>query len=83
MYNFSSTVKICIRIINLFGAIVSLTTVIGKLFGDDNTYKVKPGDTMFVIAKDHNMSLPELMKLNPDIKNPDKIYADKTVLYLR
>jgi len=36
-------------------------------------YVVKPGDTMYRIAKGFNMDLKDLLKVNPHIKNPDII----------
>lgn len=36
-------------------------------------YTVQKGDTMYKIAKHHNITLDQLLKLNPDIKNPDQI----------
>lgn len=34
---------------------------------------VKPGDTMWSIAKSQNISLSDLKKANPQIKNPDNL----------
>lgn len=36
-------------------------------------YVVKPGDTMYRIAKGFNMELKDLLKVNPHIANPDAI----------
>ena len=36
---------------------------------------LKRGDTLFSIAEDNNLSISELLKMNPQIKNPDTIYA--------
>lgn len=36
---------------------------------------LKRGDTLFSIAEDNNLSVSELLKMNPQIKNPDSIYA--------
>jgi len=36
---------------------------------------LKRGDTLFSIADDNNLSVSELLKMNPQIKNPDSIYA--------
>jgi len=36
---------------------------------------LKRGDTLFSIARENNLSVEELLKLNPQIKNPDTIYA--------
>jgi spore coat assembly protein SafA len=38
-----------------------------------NVYTVKKGDTMWEIAKDHNVSLDELIDANPQVKNPNVI----------
>ncbi|SEM68197.1 LysM peptidoglycan-binding domain-containing protein [Paenibacillus sp. OV219] len=34
---------------------------------------VKKGDTLYLIAQKYNVSLEEIIKLNPDITNPDQI----------
>lgn len=39
------------------------------------TYKVVKGDTMWKIAKDNGLTLPELILKNPQIKNPNLIYV--------
>lgn len=49
-----------------------------KIIGD-NVYIVKKGDTMSSIAKAHGMSLTKLAKLNPQIKDIDKIRAGQKV----
>lgn len=36
---------------------------------------LKRGDTLFSIARANNLSVEQLLKLNPQIKNPDMIYA--------
>ena len=36
---------------------------------------LKRGDTLFSIAEDNNLSVSELLKMNPQIKNPDSIFA--------
>lgn len=35
---------------------------------------VKDGDTLSRIAKDHNLSLDQILKLNPQVKNPEIIH---------
>jgi spore coat assembly protein SafA len=46
-----------------------------------NEYTVREGDTLWDIAKKHNVSLPELIKANPQIKNPDLISPrDKVII---
>lgn len=42
-------------------------------------YFVVPGDTMSTIARKQGMSLNELIKLNPQIKNPNKIYSGQKI----
>lgn len=42
-------------------------------------YTVKKGDTLYDIAKKYNMTLTELIKLNPQIENPDLIYVKQKV----
>ena len=43
------------------------------------TYIVKPNDTLWKIAKDHNISLNELLALNPQITNPSLIFPGQTI----
>lgn len=40
------------------------------------TYKVKKGDCLEQIARDHNTTVEAIMKLNPQIKNPNYIQAN-------
>lgn len=42
-------------------------------------YVVQPGDTMFLIAKRHGVSLDELIKANPQIRNPDVIFPGEVI----
>lgn len=43
------------------------------------TYKIKAGDTLSKIAKRNGISLAQLLKANPQIKNPDKIQVGQLV----
>ena len=45
------------------------------------SYTVVSGDTMYAIARRNNMTLGELTALNPQIKNPNRIYPGN-VIYL-
>ena len=36
-------------------------------------YEVKSGDSLSKIAKEQGKSLEDILKLNPEIKNPDRI----------
>ena len=40
---------------------------------------IEKGDTLFSIADKNNLSISELLELNPQIKNPDMIYAGDDV----
>lgn len=42
-------------------------------------YVVKPGDTLSEIAIQYKTSVKNLCKLNPQIKNPDRIYAGQRI----
>ncbi|MCF7898840.1 MAG: LysM peptidoglycan-binding domain-containing protein [Candidatus Pacebacteria bacterium] len=42
-------------------------------------YTVSKGDTLSSIAKRNNTTINKLMELNPNIKNPNLIYAGKTL----
>jgi GH24 family phage-related lysozyme (muramidase)/peptidoglycan hydrolase-like protein with peptidoglycan-binding domain len=43
---------------------------------DGKTHTVERGDTLSEIARDHGVSVAEMMAANPQIKNPDLIYPD-------
>lgn len=45
-----------------------------------HAYEVKSGDTLSEIAQVHNMSLNELININPQIKNPHLIYVGQEVV---
>ncbi|AUR99090.1 coil containing protein [Vibrio phage 1.262.O._10N.286.51.A9] len=42
-------------------------------------YQVRGGDTLGKIAKAHNTTVPQLMALNPSIKNPNKISEGQNI----
>lgn len=42
-------------------------------------YKVVKGDTLSSIAAEHKMTLAQVQKLNPQIKNPDLIYPGQII----
>jgi LysM repeat protein len=43
-------------------------------------YKIKRGDTLSEIARDHNTTVAALMKANPSIKDKDMLYAGDTII---
>ncbi|OEF95657.1 LysM peptidoglycan-binding domain-containing protein [Desulfuribacillus alkaliarsenatis] len=43
-------------------------------------YVVKPGDTMFKIARRYNLPLDVLIAANPQIPNPDLIYPGQVIM---
>ncbi len=43
-------------------------------------YIVKPSDTLFLIAKEFDVPLAQLIKANPQITNPNLIYEGQTIL---
>ena len=43
------------------------------------TYKVKAGDNLSKVAKRFGISLAQLLKANPQIKNPDKIKVGQLI----
>ncbi|HBF38025.1 MAG TPA: hypothetical protein DDW50_11955 [Firmicutes bacterium] len=45
----------------------------------EQVYTVKPGDTMFFIAKRNNISLQELINANPQIADPNTIYPGQVL----
>lgn len=42
-------------------------------------YVVKSGDSLSQIAVDHKTTLSNLLKLNPQITDPDKIYVGQRI----
>lgn len=42
-------------------------------------YQVKPGDTLSHIAKDHRVTLNQLLEANPQIRNPNRIRPGDTI----
>lgn len=42
-------------------------------------YTVQPNDTLFLIAKDFNVPLVQLIRANPQIANPNLIYEGQTI----
>ncbi|KPB03382.1 C40 family peptidase [Bacillus sp. CHD6a] len=43
------------------------------------TYTIKAGDSLSIIAKDHQTTLANLLKLNPSIKDVNKIYVGQII----
>lgn len=43
-------------------------------------YVVVPGDMMWKIARAHGITLKELIRLNPQIKNPDLIFPNQIIV---
>ncbi|WP_052689369.1 LysM peptidoglycan-binding domain-containing protein [Acinetobacter brisouii] len=43
------------------------------------TYKVKKGDTLSKIAKEHHTTVSALLALNPSIKSPNQIYQNQAI----
>ena len=44
-----------------------------------DTYAVKPGDTLWIIASKYQVGLSELIDANPQLKNPDLIYPGQKI----
>ena len=42
-------------------------------------YVVKPNDTLYLIAKEFNIPLAQLIRANPQITNPDLIFEGQTI----
>lgn len=48
-------------------------------FNNGGTYTIKSGDNLSTIAKKFNTSISKLLSLNPQIKDPDKIFIGQTL----
>lgn len=63
--------------------LIACTLIMGQLsFSVDTTkyHTVKSGDTLFKIAKSVQLTLDQLLSLNPQIKNPNKIYRGQELV---
>lgn len=52
---------------------------IDSLNSNNNSYRVKSGDTLSEIAKQKGLGLNDLLKANPQIENPNLIYAGQQI----
>ncbi|MFC5714413.1 CAP domain-containing protein [Thalassorhabdus alkalitolerans] len=52
------------------------TTALGQ---EENTYTVEPGDTMWSISQQHDVTVDELLQANPDILDVNTIYANQVI----
>ncbi|KKI90861.1 sporulation specific N-acetylmuramoyl-L-alanine amidase [Bacillus sp. SA1-12] len=61
--------------------LVFLLTLLASLFLAEPTfaYTAVKGDTMFNIAREHGLSLKELAKANPQVKNLDLIFVGQQI----
>ncbi len=50
-----------------------------RAFAQSGTYTVQPGDTMWKIAVRYQIGVSELIKANPQIKDPSRIYAGQKI----
>lgn len=44
------------------------------------TYKIQAGDNLSTIAKKNRTTVQDILKLNPDVKNPDLIYTGSSLV---
>lgn len=51
-----------------------------KAAGNGQVYVVVPGDMLWKIAQKHNLTLEQLLELNPQIANPNRIYVGQKVI---
>lgn len=58
----------------IIASILAAFFVFGSAMSANAEYYVQPGDTFYKIAKKHNMSLQDLISLNPHITNPNYIH---------
>jgi N-acetylmuramoyl-L-alanine amidase len=61
----------------LIPAVASIGVLLGA--SPSFAYEVKKGDTMFKIAKEHNVELSTLAEMNPNVENIDLIYVGDTI----
>lgn len=61
------------------GALTARGTAVLETVGQAETYTVRPGDTMWGIAKRYGVTLTALIAANPQIKNPNLIYPGEEV----
>lgn len=55
--------------------ILTILALLLVLPGLTGAYTIKPGDTISSLAKKFGLSQEELLRYNPDITDPDRIYA--------
>ncbi len=47
-----------------------------QIFANDfKTYTIQDGDTLYNISRNYNVSVEEIIELNPELADPDKIFA--------
>ncbi|WP_194287283.1 CAP domain-containing protein [Gracilibacillus oryzae] len=57
-----------------------LVLLIPKTVLASSSYYVKHGDTLWKISKKYKMSLTEIIEINEEISNPDRIYPGQKVI---
>ncbi len=57
-----------------------MTDNIKQINGNRISYTIDKGDNLTKIAKANNTTIDAILKLNPNIKNPNVIYAGKTLI---
>ncbi len=57
---------------------IATTQRTGKSNSKGRTYRIKSGDTLTSIARDHDTSTAEIVAMNPGL-NPDRIYPGQTI----
>jgi LysM repeat protein len=68
-------------VVEFLKALVDLVELAGKQSADEQPTErqIKPGDTLSSLAQELKTTVDELRALNPQIKNPDQIYAGNTI----
>jgi uncharacterized YkwD family protein/spore coat assembly protein SafA len=67
------------KIIAFIISLVIVSTVSTTAFAQATTYKVASGDSIWKIAVKYEIGISELIKANPQIKNPGMIYVGQKV----
>lgn len=75
----SSDTNFIDRVTNTASDVATKATSFFSGGGSSSSYDIKPGDTLSAIAAANNTTVDALMKANPSITDPNKIYAGSSL----